>query len=88
MRTVIEEQNVSDVIDAEQTIYPRLGEAFDALKWWLSHEPEIGTLIDDENWLYKQAGNEKLNIPSLVTIYTFDHRCVTLKFILVKLPRL
>jgi hypothetical protein len=88
MRTVIEEHAVSNVIDAERAIYPRLAEAFDGLKWWLSHRPESGVLLDEESWIYKQAGNEKLNIPSLVTIYTFDHICVTLKFILVRLPSL
>jgi hypothetical protein len=86
MRTVIENQAVSDVIDAEQAIYPRLVEAFDSLKWWLSHRPDSGLLLDDENWFYKQAGNHKLNIPALVTIYTFDHNCVTLKSILVRIP--
>jgi hypothetical protein len=88
MRTVIEDHIVSDVIDSEQDIYPRLAEAFEALKWWLAHRPDSGTLLDDENWIYKQAGNEKLKIPSLVTIYTFDHQCVTLKFILVRIPSL
>jgi hypothetical protein len=88
MRTVIEDLMVSAVIDSEQAIYPRLAEAFDGLKWWLSHTPDSGTLLDDENWIYKQAGNEKLNMPSLVTVYTFDHTCVTLKFILVRIPKL
>jgi hypothetical protein len=88
MRTVIEEHTVSDVIDGEQEIYPRLADAFDALKWWLSHVPQSGTLLDDENWIYKQAGDEQLNIPSLVVVYTFDHICVVLKFILVRVPKL
>jgi hypothetical protein len=88
MRTVIEDHIVSAVVDSERDIYPRLSEAFEGLKWWLSHRPESGMLIDDENWLYKQVGNVDLNIPALVTVYTFDHVCVTLKFILVKLPNL
>lgn len=88
MRTVIEDQAVSYVVDNEQSIYPRLGEAFDALKWSLAHRPESGILLDDENWIYKQAGDERINVPSLVVVYTFDHVCVTLKFILVRLPKL
>jgi hypothetical protein len=88
MRTVIEEHGVSEVIDAEQEIYPRLEDAFEALKWWLAHRPESGILLDDENWIYKQAGDERLNVPSLVVIYTFDHMCVELKFVLVRLPNL
>lgn len=88
MRTVIEERRVSEVIDAEQEIYPRLEDAFEALKWWLAHRPDSGVLLDDENWIYKQAGDEQLNVPSLVVIYTFDHVCITLKFVLVRLPNL
>ena len=86
MRTVIESDIVSTVVDKEQAIYPRLEDAFDALKWWLAHVPESGELIDDLNWLYKQLGNRKANIPALVVIYTFDHQYVELKFILIQIP--
>jgi hypothetical protein len=86
MRTVIEEESVSSVIDKEQELHPRLGEAFDALKWWLSHRPETGELLDDINWLYKQEGDRIAKIPSLIVVYTFDHQCVILKFILVRVP--
>jgi hypothetical protein len=86
MRTVIEEISVSDIIDKEQARYPRLFDAFDALKWWLSHRPDSGELLDDINWLYKQSGNAKQNIPALVVIYTFDARQVTIKFVLVRIP--
>ena len=64
----------------------RLSESFDALKWWLSHRPESGEIIDDVNWLFKQKGNRAQNIPALVVIYTFDHREVLIKFILVRIP--
>ena len=56
LRTVIKSPEVSDKVDAESGIYPRLEEAFNALKWWLSHDPESGELIDDYHWLYKQRG--------------------------------
>jgi hypothetical protein len=88
MRTVVEEHRVSEIIDREQAIYPRLGDAFDSLKWWLAHSPDSGILLDDLNWMYKQSGNVELNMPSLVTIYTFDHNCVLLKFVLVRIPHL
>jgi hypothetical protein len=88
MRTVIEEVAVSEVIDREQSIYPRLADAFDALKWWLAHVPESGEIIDDVNWLYKQKGNREQKIPALVVIYTFDHRCVTISHVLVRIPTL
>lgn len=86
MRTVREELSVSDVIDAEQRLYPRLEDAYDALKWWLAHVPEGGEIVDDLNWIFRQNGNKNRNIPSLVVIYTFDHQYVTIKFILVRIP--
>jgi hypothetical protein len=86
MRTVIEAQIVSDIIDSEQTNYPRLGDAFEALKWWLAHVPESGEIIDDFHWLYKQKGDQRKNVPALVVIYTFDDDNVEIEFILVRVP--
>ena len=86
VRTIVENWPVSEVIDAEQAIYPRLEEAFDALKWWLARVPESGQIIDDVNWLYVQAGDRRVNIPPLVALYTFNHQEVLLKFILVMVP--
>ena len=86
MRTVIEEQIVSEVIDLEGATYPRLEDSFDALKWWLSHQPDSGEPIDDINWLFRQDGDPDINLPHLVVVYTFDAHCVTLKFILVRPP--
>ena len=65
MRTVVEDSFVSTIIDQVQALYPRLDDAFEALKWWLSHRPESGEIIDDENWLYKQSGNKDKDIPAL-----------------------
>ena len=86
IRTVIENLSVSEVIDAETAIYPRLADGFDALKWWLARRPDSGEMIDDVNWIYVQDGDERVNMPSLVIVYTFDHYTVTLKHILVRLP--
>ena len=86
MRTVIEDECVSEVIDREQRNYPRLPEAFDALKWWLARRPETGFLIDDINWMYKQRGDKHQSVPTLVALYTFDHDCVHIKFILARIP--
>ena len=88
MRTVIEEPSVTDKIYAETEIYPRLDEAFEALKWWLARKPESGYLLDDYNWLYKQKGDHTAKIPALVVIYTFDRSTVQLLHILVRLPLL
>ena len=88
IRTVVENCSVTDVIDAEQAIYPRLGEAFDALKWWLARVPESGEIIDDVNWLYMQDGDARVNIPALVVVYTFNSWEVVLMHILVRVPKL
>jgi len=88
MLTVIESPSVSAKIDAEAAIYERLDEAFDALKWWLAHSPESGELIDDYHWLYKQKGNRYRHIPALVAIYTFNHQCVEIISILIRIPTL
>ena len=88
MRTVREDWSVSAKVYAEVGVYARLEEAFDALKWWLAHNPEDGELIDDYHWLYKQNGNRDLKLPALVALYTFDHQYVTILSLLVKLPTL
>ena len=86
MLTIIEEQEVSNVIDSECAVYPRLEDAYDALKWWLCRRPESGELLDDINWIYKQRGDKRAKIPALVVIYTFNSYYVTLKYILVRIP--
>jgi hypothetical protein len=86
IRTVVENWCVTEVIDNEQAIYPRLQDAFEALKWWLARVPESGEIIDDASWLYMQEGDGYANIPALVVVYTFNHYEVVLKHILVKLP--
>jgi hypothetical protein len=86
VRTVIEDVSVSEIIDQEQAIYPRLRDAFEALKWSLSHRPEDGELLDDLHWLYKQSGDREHKIPALVVIYIFDDWQVQIKFVLVRVP--
>jgi hypothetical protein len=88
VRTVIEEQRVSDKIDSETSIYPRLEEAYEALTWWLSHQPESGEILDDEHLIYKQAGNRGLKLPALVALYTYDAHRVEIISILVRIPTL
>lgn len=88
IRTIIENLSVSEVIDAEQAIYPRLEDAFDALKWWLARVPESGEIIDDVNWLYMQDGDKSIEIPALIVVYTFNSSHVELKHMLVRIPSL
>ncbi len=88
MRTVIESNIVSEIIDKEQAIYPRLRDAFEALKWRLAHAPDDGELLDEMHWIFKQDGNHEFKIPTVVVIYTFDVNTVSLMFVLVKVPSL
>ena len=88
MRTVREELEVSEKIDAEIAIYPRLDDAWEALKWWLARKPQNGQLLDDYHWLYKQQGSRDLNVPALVVIYTFNASQVDILALLVRLPTL
>lgn len=85
MRTVIEEPIVSETIDRETCIYPRVQDAFDALKWWLAHRPESGEIIDDLHWLFKQAADHHANIPAISVVYTYDTNHVLLKFIVLRM---
>lgn len=86
MRTVVEDPAVTYKIYAEAQLYPRLEEAFEALQWWLAHEPDSGILLDDIHWIYTQSGNHHLRIPTLVVVYTFDAHTVTFLHLLVRLP--
>jgi|WetSurMetagenome_2_1015567.scaffolds.fasta_scaffold58775_2 hypothetical protein len=86
MRTVIESAAVSDRIDAEARVHPRLEEAFDALKWWLSRQPQSGELLDDCHWLYRQKGKSNPAIPALVSLYVFNNDEVEILSIMVRPP--
>jgi hypothetical protein len=88
MLTVIEDIRVSEIVDKEQASYPRLEEAFDALKWWLARSPSSGEIIDDVHWLYKQKGDARQNIPAIVVIYIYNSYCVEIQFVLLQIPTL
>ena len=85
MLTVIEEIRVSEIIDKEREIYPRLDEAWEALKWWLARRPDSGVLLDDIHWLFKQIGDPEAKIPTLVVIYRWDE-FVVIDHVLVRIP--
>ena len=88
MRTVREEQVVSEVVDRAREKYPRLEEVFEGLKWYISRVPESGEALDDANWLYRQDGDAEDKIPAILMIYTFDANYVTLKFASIREPLL
>jgi hypothetical protein len=87
-RTVVEGLRVSEKLDAEGSIYPRLGDAYEALSWWLAHQPNSGEAIDDLFWVHEQKGDLKANVPALGVVYSFDDDEVHIYSILVRLPSL
>jgi hypothetical protein len=88
MRTIREEQVVSEIVDGAREKYPRLEEVFEGLKWYLSRVPDSAEAeaLDDINWLYRQDGDAHDNIPAILIIYTFDANYVTLKFVDIRDP--
>ncbi len=44
-RTIIEQPEVSAILDSEIKAFPRLKELFDGLKWRLSRQPEAGYAV-------------------------------------------
>ena len=86
LREIVEEHGVLETLYAERSIYPRLEEAFDALKWRLSRTPEFGYLVDEKYWVYRQEGNLDLKIPALLVLYTFDNVQVIILFLQICVP--
>jgi hypothetical protein len=86
LRTIVEEPIVSETIDQQTEIYPRLEEAFDGVKWYLARNPEAGEILDDFHWLYRNQADYDQNIPAMLIIYTFDDAKVILRFILLRMP--
>ena len=77
-RTVVENYEVTQKIEAERSLYPRLREAFEALTWRLARNAEGGYLLDHKHWVYKQAGSPKYNVPGLIALYIVDNHQVTI----------
>ena len=78
LRGVVEEHDVSERIDLLSEQFPRFAEAWDALKWVLSRNPEpkgsAGKLsANDRRYrAYVLAGDPLAGTPNIWVIYTFD----------------
>jgi len=78
---------VTEVLEAERSLYPRLPDAYEALTWRLARKPDRDAyLIDEKHWVYKQAGSNKHNIPGLIALYIIDNFQVTILHIQVCVP--
>jgi hypothetical protein len=51
---------VTQILEAERSLYPRLIDACEALTWRLARRPDSDAyLIDEKHWVYKQVGSKK-----------------------------
>jgi len=86
MRTLIERPSVSETIEISAAQYPRLIQAYEALRWLLSRQPEAGELLDAHHWIFKQPGVSEIKIPAITAIYRFDHTTVEIMAVFVSMP--
>jgi hypothetical protein len=72
LRTVVPENSVTDLIDAECANYPRLEEAWEGLKWLLSRSADrtgLSSRGDDTLRLYVQSDDPLADVPALWVLY-------------------
>ena len=86
MRTLTEWPTVSETIEINAIQYPRLRQAYEGLRWFLSRQPESGELLDAHHWIFKQPGDARIEVPAITAIYKFDHATVEIMSVLVSMP--
>ena len=72
LRTVVPENSVTDLIDAECANFPRLEEAWEALKWLLAHSADnvgLPSRADETLRLYVQSDDQLAGVPALWVLY-------------------
>ncbi len=74
-RTIVEEKQVTELMDKETKATPRLGEVFEGLQWFLARGPERGYKVPGGNksvWLIRSRAWP--GIDGVITLaYTFDN---------------
>lgn len=80
LRTIIEAQAATEAIDAGCAEYPRLEEAWEALKWLLARSAaKIGRAPrsgDPRLRLYVQSGDGLANVPAIWIVYVLEDESV------------
>lgn len=77
-RTIEEEKSVSEKIDSHIKENARIEDAWEALKWSLSHSPHVGLEMEIKGrFLYKQAKSSVT--PAIRVLYTYDDNLVNIK---------
>jgi hypothetical protein len=70
-RTVVEDTAAQEAADSFSDEHPRIGEAWEGLKWLLCRTPEIGDPNGGGQYLYIQAGDELAGTPIIAVVYSF-----------------
>jgi hypothetical protein len=80
LRTVVEEDNVTNALKSGVGRYPRIWEAFDGLTWLLVRSPQIGLIVEQgrEFRVHKQAGSAANGTPNLLVLYTVTDQHIRL----------
>jgi hypothetical protein len=72
-RTVVPENEVQQIVDAEMETFPRLTEAWDALIWLLARSAttmgRAYSVHDQDLRLYVQDDDALANVPSIAIVY-------------------
>ena len=81
LRHIIEDENVSDSIDTGCRVSQRLREAWEALKWLLARNPEIGKGLGlgDRIRIHKQSGSIIPMIPEITVLYEYNDTMVEIR---------
>jgi len=75
--TVIEESEVSEILEESIQIYPHAGDMFQAALWRIAREPDCGALIEDKppfRRLIKLVSVKQSKNPVLLIRYHFDDK--------------
>lgn len=77
LRGIVEELDVSEYVDLHSENHPRFSEAWEALKWLLSRNPEPkGSAVRVQNGrayrVYVLAGDALAGTPEIWVVYTYN----------------
>lgn len=74
MRTIVEENRVSMLVDDTLPSWPRLREVLDGWYWRLSRDPGIGFEFEPGLFLIKTLEFSFEGVPFLTILYEFDEQ--------------
>ena len=80
-REIVEEESVAARADELTKSFPRFDDAYEALKWLLARRcdklPAMTRTVRGERYhLYRQAGNDRNDIPDIIVLFTYDENRV------------